>query len=84
MDMFDVFRVNEDGSVRWIGSANSARAAREMTKAILGDRSERFLIHDYRTNETLTIRSSDSLDSLAKAENPVTSILANSHSSSPD
>ena len=56
MDMFDVFRVKSDGSVSWIGSADSRNAAQGMIEPLSPNRAETFLIHDHRTNETLTVR----------------------------
>jgi len=55
MDMFDVFRAKPDGFVLWIGSADSRNAAQGMIEPLSVNRAGTFLIHDFRTNETLTV-----------------------------
>ena len=66
MDMLDLFRLRADSSLLWIASASSVKVATEMAKQIAGDPPETFLIHDHRTNETLTIRFSKTLGNPAK------------------
>lgn len=73
MDMLDVFRLKADSSLLWIGSASSVNVAKEMAKQISGNPTETFLIHNHRTNETLTIRFSDSLKSVGNPAKPVIS-----------
>jgi hypothetical protein len=74
MDMLDLFRLRADSSLLWIGSASSVSVAKEMAKQIAGNPPETFLIHDHRTNETLTIRFSDSLKTVG---NPANQVISN-------
>jgi hypothetical protein len=57
MDALDVFRVRPDGSFIWIGSADSLPTALKAIKALKGDPSDAFLIHDSRRNDTMTVRA---------------------------
>src|SRR6267142_6261843 len=57
MDALDVFRLTPDGSVIWIGSADSLRTALKVIKALKVKPSDAFLIHDSKRNDTLTVRA---------------------------
>jgi len=59
MDAIDVFRVRPDGSIVWIGSADSLPTALKVIKALKGDPSDAFLIHDSQRNNTLTVRADE-------------------------
>ena len=56
MDALDVFRLRPDGSFIWIGSADSLPTALKVIKALKGDPSDAFLIHDWKRNDTITVR----------------------------
>jgi hypothetical protein len=57
MDALDVFRLRPDGSVIWIGSADSLRTALKVIKAVKVKPSDAFLIRDSKRNDTLTVRA---------------------------
>ena len=59
MDKLDVFRVKTDGSLLWIGSADSVGAARGMLKPFADNPAETFLIHDHHENLTIRLRPFD-------------------------
>jgi len=58
MDTLDVFRLRPDGSFMWIGSANSLPTALKVIKALKAEPSDAdaFLIHDWKRNDTMTVR----------------------------
>ena len=57
MDALDVFRLRPDGSFMWIGSADSLPTALKVIKELKGDPSDAFLIHDWKRNDTITVRA---------------------------
>jgi hypothetical protein len=59
MDAIDVFRLRPDGSVIWIGSADSLPTALKVIKTLKVEPSDAFLIHDSQRNNTLTVRADE-------------------------
>ena len=57
MDALDVFRLRPDGSFMWIGSANSLPTAFKVINSLKAELSDAFLIHDWRRNDTMTVRA---------------------------
>jgi hypothetical protein len=57
MDAFDVFHVRPDGSFVWIGGADSLPRALKVIKTLKVESSDAVLIHDWRRNDTLTLRA---------------------------
>lgn len=57
MDALDVFRLRPDGSFVWIGSADSMPTALKVIKALKVEPSDAFLIHDWKRNDTMTVRA---------------------------
>jgi len=57
MDALDVFRVRPDGSVIWIGSADSLPTALKVIRTLKVEPSDAYLIHDSQRNDTWTVRT---------------------------
>jgi hypothetical protein len=59
MDALDVFRVRPDGSVIWIGSADSLPTALKVIRTLKVEPSDAYLIHDLQRNDTWTVRADE-------------------------
>ena len=57
MGVLDIYRHEPDGSLVWIGCAESMKIARMTIRASATSTSEEFLIHDDQASESITLRA---------------------------
>jgi hypothetical protein len=57
MEVLDIYRHEPDGSFSWITSVDSMKMARMTIRSSAANTSERFLIHDDQTNESILLRA---------------------------
>lgn len=57
MEALDIYRCEPDGSLLWITTASSMKAARMIIRAGSVNRSEEFLIHDREADECIMLRA---------------------------